>query len=237
MEIKKYRHADLEHGRRRTFMISLIMVIAALFVALEYDFGAKADDGDEADEETEEFELAPLKKQEERIALALKQEPKPAADEIKVVEKSFEMNRMEMPDEKAEEEDSNDALKKNTKPKEEEDMLAPAANALDNNPLNFRVVEDLPQFPGGAMALMKWLTDNLKYPQKAQKKKIEGKVVVQFIVAADGTMTDLKVVQSLEASCDNEAMRVMRMMPKWKPGLQDGKPCRTMVAIPIVFKL
>lgn len=218
-------------------MISLIMVIAALFVALEYDFGAKGDDGDEADEETEEFELAPLKKQEERIALALKQEPKPAADEIKVVEKSFEMNRMEMPDEKAEEEDSNDALKKNTKPEEEEDMLAPAANALDNNPLNFRVVEDLPQFPGGAMELMKWLTDNLKYPQKAQKKKIEGKVVVQFIVAADGTMTDLKVVQSLEASCDNEAMRVMRMMPKWKPGLQDGKPCRTMVAIPIVFKL
>ena len=111
------------------------------------------------------------------------------------------------------------------------------ALALDANPRNFRVVEDLPQFPGGAVELMKWLTKNLRYPQQAQKKKIEGKVIVQFIVTADGSMSNLQIIKKLEASCDNEAMRVMRMMPKWKPGVQDGKPCRTMVCIPIVFKL
>ena len=61
--------------------------------------------------------------------------------------------------------------------------------------------------------------------------------MVQFIVAADGTMTDLKIVKPLEKSLDNEALRVMRIMPKWKPGVQNGKPCRTMVCIPIVFKL
>ena len=61
--------------------------------------------------------------------------------------------------------------------------------------------------------------------------------MVQFIVSADGTMADLKIIKSLEKSCDDEALRVMRMMPKWKPGVQDGQPCRTMVCIPIVFKL
>ena len=85
--------------------------------------------------------------------------------------------------------------------------------------------------------MMKWLTANLKYPVSAQRKKIQGKVMVQFIVDTSGTMTDLKIVQSLEASCDKEAMRVMRMMPKWKPGIDNGQPCRTMVCIPIVFKL
>ena len=96
----------------------------------------------------------------------------------------------------------------------------------------------MPKFPGGAVELMKWLTKNLRYPYDAQKNKKEGKVVVQFIVNKDGTMSDLKVVKSAQyASLDREALRVIRMMPKWTPGVQNDKPCRTMVCIPVVFKL
>ena len=99
------------------------------------------------------------------------------------------------------------------------------------------VVEDLPQFPGGAVEFMKWLTKHLHYPSSAQQRKIQGKVVAQFIVEKDGTISDLQVIKKLDPNCDREALRVLRMMPKWKAGLMDAKPCRTQVCIPIVFKL
>ena len=236
MEIKKNKNVDLEKGRLQTYLISLIVVLSALFVVLEYDFSAEADD-DEEELMDDEFELAPLKREEERIALAIKEPPKPAADKIKVVEKKNAS--VELIEEKGETHEGKGNSVEDSKEEEKKDnpLMANADNALDNNPLNFRVVEELPQFPGGAMAMMKWLTANLKYPPSAQKRKVQGKVMVQFIVAADGTMTDLKIVKSLDKSCDNEALRVMRLMPKWKPGVQYGKPCRTMVCIPIVFKL
>jgi protein TonB len=98
-------------------------------------------------------------------------------------------------------------------------------------------VEQLPEFPGGMVEFMKWLTKNLKYPPSAQNRKVQGRVVVSFIVNKDGTIADAKVVKPVDPTLDREAMRVVRMMPNWKPGLQMGKPCRTMFAIPIVFKL
>jgi protein TonB len=104
-------------------------------------------------------------------------------------------------------------------------------------PVDFRVVEDLPQFPGGAVEFVKWLTKNLKYPPSAQQRKIQGKVVAQFIVNKDGTISDLELVKHLDPQCDREALRVLRMMPQWKAGIMDAKPCRTRVCIPIVFKL
>ena len=100
MEIKKNKNVDLEQGRFRMYMISLIVVLSALFVALEYNSGDNEDDVEDYDELTEEMELAPLKREEDRIALAIKQQPKPAADKIKVVEKIKELNRMDMPEEK-----------------------------------------------------------------------------------------------------------------------------------------
>lgn len=238
MEIKKNKKADLERGRTRRYMLSLAIAVAAFFFVLEYESGTEKDDLDDFEETVEELDLSTLKHEEERIALALKEKPKPAPDKVEVVDKIDDLNRMEMPEDRIDEEKGKDNDNNEKKDSLEKDpLLANASNALDANPRNFRVVEDLPQFPGGAVELMKWLTKNLRYPQQAQKKKIEGKVIVQFIVTADGSMSNLQIIKKLEASCDNETMRVMRMMPKWKPGVQDGKPCRTMVCIPIVFKL
>ena len=95
----------------------------------------------------------------------------------------------------------------------------------------------MPQFPGGAVAFLKWLNANLKYPANAQKAKIEGKVVAQFLVNEDGSITDIKLTKKLHPQCDNEALRVLKMMPRWTPGIENNKPCRTRVCIPIVFKL
>ena len=84
---------------------------------------------------------------------------------------------------------------------------------------------------------MKWLTRNLTYPKVAQERKIQGKVVAFFYVEKDGQVTGITLQRSLSAECDDEALRVLHMMPRWTPGIQNGKPCRTKVCIPIVFKL
>lgn len=109
--------------------------------------------------------------------------------------------------------------------------------ALAEAPINFTVVQKIPQFPGGWSVFMQWLTKNLKYPHSAQQNKIQGTVVVSFIVNKDGSVANLKVSKSANPILDNEAMRVLKMMPKWKPGMDKNKVCRTMIAIPVVFQL
>ena len=86
-------------------------------------------------------------------------------------------------------------------------------------------------------AYVKWLSKNLRYPLYARQKKIEGKVLVTFIINTDGSVSDIKVAEPVSPTLDQEAIRVMRLMPAWKPGIQDDKPCRTMFAVPVVFML
>jgi protein TonB len=117
----------------------------------------------------------------------------------------------------------------------DEDEIEPPEQ--DEEAISFRVVEDLPQFPGGAVEMMKFLQRNLKYPPQIQERKIQGKVVAEFIVNKDGSVTDVKVVKSLNPPCDREVLRVLRMMPRWTAGIQNDQPCRTKVCIPVVFKL
>lgn len=110
-------------------------------------------------------------------------------------------------------------------------------SAMAEAPINFTVVQQIPVFPGGWSAFMQWLTKNLKYPKPAQNAKIQGTVVCSFIINKDGTVCDVKVSQSVDPLLDREALRVMKMMPKWKPGIDRDKPCRTMIAVPVVFQL
>ena len=239
MEIKKNKRADLEEGRITRLLMALVFILSSILVALEYNTGGEDNDNidDELlDEVTREVEMMPVTQQEDRIALAPKKKQEATPQKINVVDKEIAPPEEELDkadgDNKGE--DSELEPTKNT----DEAEYAPAQSDLGDNPLNFHIVEDLPKFPGGAVELMKWLTKNLRYPLDAQRNKKEGKVVVQFIVNKDGTMSNLKVVKSAQyASLDREALRVMRKMPKWTPGVQNDKPCRTMVCIPVVFKL
>jgi len=112
----------------------------------------------------------------------------------------------------------------------------PEPPQADDEP-KLRVVEGLPEFPGGPLEFIKWLTRNLKYPSSAQSRRVQGKVVAEFVVNTDGSVTDVRVVKSLNEECDHEALRVLRMMPRWTPGIENDKPCRTKVCIPIVFRM
>ena len=110
-------------------------------------------------------------------------------------------------------------------------------NQNEDDPEILRIVQELPQYPGGMTEFVKWLTKNLKYPTAALRSKIEGKVMISFIVNTDGTISDIKVVKNAHRLLDAEALRVAKLMPKWEPGKDHGKVCRTNVAIPIVFEI
>lgn len=101
----------------------------------------------------------------------------------------------------------------------------------------FAVVEQMPEFPGGMKELMTYLKDNIKYPKAAQDKKVQGRVIVQFVVEKDGTPTEFNVVRSVDPDLDAEALRVLGGMPKWKPGMQKGQVVRVKYTVPVAFRL
>ena len=101
----------------------------------------------------------------------------------------------------------------------------------------FDVVEEMPSFPGGQGALMSYLSSNIKYPVVAQENGVQGRVIVAFVVERDGSITDVKVARSVDPSLDREAQRVVKSMPKWKPGKQNGSAVRVKYTVPVVFRL
>lgn len=107
---------------------------------------------------------------------------------------------------------------------------------IDEVPV-FQVVEEMPEFPGGMGECLKFLGKNLRYPVEAQKAGIQGKVIVEFVVEKDGSISNPKVVRSVDAGLDGEAIRVISIMPKWKPGMQKGQPVKVKYTVPVSFKL
>lgn len=101
----------------------------------------------------------------------------------------------------------------------------------------FTLVEQMPEFPGGNEALKKYLGDNLVYPKSARENGIQGKVIVSFVVETDGSISEVKVVRSVNAVLDEEAARVVKAMPKWKPGMHNGEVVRVKYLLPISFSL
>ncbi len=101
----------------------------------------------------------------------------------------------------------------------------------------FDVVEKMPEYPGGQAALFEYLQKNVKYPADAEKKKVEGRVLVTFVVNTDGSITDIEVVRKTFPSLDAEAVRVISGMPRWKPGEQKGQKVRVKYTVPLTFRL
>lgn len=214
------------------YLLGLILVLALCLVALEWNTdgtGWTIFDAEEDDLEAE-LELSPLHRDEDEVPMMVPTDPqeKPApSEELHLVDEDVEFQPEQLEFQPPKEEDQ-------VKP---EDIPQPEAVDMYDAPVDLRVVEDLPQFPGGAVEFMKWLTKNLKYPPNAQNRKVQGRVMAQFVINKDGSISDLELVEKLDPWCDREALRVLRMMPKWEPGVMDAKPCRTLVAIPIYFKL
>ena len=100
----------------------------------------------------------------------------------------------------------------------------------------YQIVEEMPQFPGGDQAMMDFMAKNVVYPQEAKDKGIAGRVFVSFVVEKDGSIDEVKVMRGIGGGCDEEAVRVVKSMPKWKPGKMKGEPVRVSYMMPINFK-
>ena len=101
----------------------------------------------------------------------------------------------------------------------------------------FKVVEEMPEFPGGAAKMMEYIQKNIKYPMMARESDIQGRVFVNFVVEPDGSITNVTVMRGIGGGCDEEALRVVQSMPNWKPGKQRGSAVRCSFTVPIIFKL
>lgn len=99
----------------------------------------------------------------------------------------------------------------------------------------YSIVSEQPSFPGGMQEMMKFISDNRKYPAEAKAKDIHGKVIVAFVVERDGSLSDVKIRRGIGYGCDEEAIRLIKSMPKWTPGKQNGKAVRASMMLPVSF--
>lgn len=235
MEIKKSDKANLDKRRRENFLLGLVLALAMLFAALEFTThpAGLSEDKNLLDDLPEDLDMKPAIEQKDMISAS--EVPSPAS-------KAITQKVTEVPKTIATQEIAPVTSKLVIGDGEGVVRQSDVTEALPQIPITkdsvvLKTVEQLPEFPGGIVQFMKWLTRNLRYPSMAQSQRIQGKVVISFIINKDGSIASPTIVQSADPLLDREAMRVIRMMPHWKPGLQDGKPCRTMFAIPVNFQL
>lgn len=235
MEIKKSDKANLDKRRRENFLLGLVLALAMLFAALEFTThpAGLSEDKNLLDDLPEDLDMKPAIEQKDMISAS--EVPSPAS-------KAITQKVTEVPKTIATQEIAPVTSKLVIGDGEGVARQSDVTEALPQIPITkdsvvLKTVEQLPEFPGGIVQFMKWLTRNLRYPSMAQSQRIQGKVVISFIINKDGSIASPTIVQSADPLLDREAMRVIRMMPHWKPGLQDGKPCRTMFAIPVNFQL
>ncbi len=226
MEIKKSDKANLENKKLTYLLMGFVFVLSVGYVALEW-----------TEKEVTKYEVADtdfLIEDEIEIQQTTQETPPPPPPPapvqevtvLNVVENDVETETIEIQAE-------------DTK---EEVVIAPPVEAPveeeEEEQTIFVVVETMPEFPGGQQALFKYLSENVKYPVIAQENGIQGRVICQFVVNKDGSIVDVNVVRSGgDASLDKEAVRVIKSMPKWKPGKQRGKAVRVKYTVPVNFRL
>ena len=117
-----------------------------------------------------------------------------------------------------------------------EEVIA-APKVEDEQPVSIAMVEQKPEFPSGEAAMYKWLSENIVYPSAASEEGVQGRVVVEFVVGKDGSITNVRIVRPRHPALDKEALRVVKAMPKWMPGRNNGQPVKVTYTLPVTFKL
>ena len=118
-----------------------------------------------------------------------------------------------------------------------QEQVIAAPKVEDEQPVSIAMVEQKPEFPGGEAAMYKWLGDNIVYPSAASEEGVQGRVVVEFVVGKEGSISNVKVVRPRHPALDKEALRVVKAMPKWLPGRNNGQPVKVTYTLPVTFKL
>lgn len=241
MEVKKSDIANLDNRRGEGFLVGLVVALSLLFVAFEYTTSPKqsADNDELLDQMSQEMEMMSTPDTHDMVSVQESSASKAITQNVKATAHTTDQPQKIASTTSPLVVGDGDAINKEANVKEEvaETPSQNPAQVEDNTVYKVQTVEKLPVFPGGWTTLMQWLTRNLHYPANAQQQKIQGKVVVSFIINKDGTVSQVKLEKSVDPSLDREALRVIKMMPKWQPAIMHDKPCRCMFVIPVVFSL
>ena len=226
MEPKKSPKADLESKRNIFVQIGLVVSLGLCLLAFEWTSRVEQASslGSVAEQEVED-EIIPITRQEEV-------KPPPPPPPPKVVEVlNIVDDETEIEDElEIEDSDIDEETAIEVAPVIQEEEEADEGQV-------FFIVEDMPEFPGGELALRKFIANAIKYPVIAQENGIQGKVYVNFVVDTDGSITNARIARGVDSSLDKEALRVVNTLPRWKPGQQRGKPVKVSYTVPINFVL
>jgi len=224
MEAKKTPKADLEKKRVFFTQIGLIVALAVVLFAFEWKSYDRSESslGQRMIDDTPE-EIIPITKQEVKPPPP---KPPPQTTILNIVEGDVEIDDEIEID--AEADDDTEMMEYIPDDDDEEEVAEMEI---------FTVVEDAPGFPGGDEARIKYLQNNIKYPQMARESGIQGTVYVTFVVERDGKVTNVQILRGIGGGCDEEAIRVIQNMPSWNPGKQRGKPVRVQFNMPIKFTL
>lgn len=225
MEEKKSPKANLENKKLMFIQIGLILSLAVAWAVFEMKSYDKREIDESLLRSTEVLD-------EEMVEITKQDEPKPEPVEmpkqttqLEIVEDDVEVEDIEINADVQQ----NEVIEEYVAPEIEEEEVVEQEI--------FQIVEEMPSYPGGEQKLMAYLSNNIKYPQIAKESGIKGRVFVSFVVEPDGSVSNVKVLRGIGGGCDEEAMRVVKSMPKWKPGKQRGKAVRVSYMLPINFQL
>jgi len=224
MEPKKNPKKDLNRKRTLFLQIGLVISLTIVFVAFEWKTYEKQEDILTA--------TGPVQIDQEIVQITQQEQPEPpkapqvttileVVGDDEIIQDEIDISIEDRPDQAAQ----------TYVPVSIEEAPEPVAEEI------FTFVEEYPEFLGGEKALYEYIKNNVNYSELAIKTNIEGTVYVEFVVEKDGSISDVKVLRGIGGGCDEEAVRVVKSMPKWKPGKQRGQPVRVYYTLPIDFKI
>ncbi len=228
MEQKKTESANLDNKRTIFFEVGLIVALG--FFWWLFEFSSKVEKAEELVDNRDQIvdeEMIPVTRQEDVVLPP----PPPPQQTITDVLEVLEDNQVVEDSPTIQEEDV-----------EKVDFSAPieeveVVEEEPEEPQVFFIVEDMPEFPGGELALRKYIAENVRYPEMAKENDIQGTVYVRFVVDEQGKVTNVEVMRGVDPLLDKEAIRVVQSLPKWKPGKQRGKAVKVSHSVPIKFAL
>jgi len=222
MEIKKKPKADLENKKFVFLQIGLVVVLSLVLIASEWSTTDLPINNNFIDDGLfVEVEMMPLVRPKE---ITPPPPPPKAADILTIVDNKVKIdNQLVVLDTET---DVNKGI----------EIMYPPVEVRDPDQ-TFTIVEEMPEFPGGELALMRYLASSVKYPTIAEQNNIQGRVYIQFVINAKGEVTNVTILRGIHPSLDKEAIRVVENMPNWKPGKQRNTPVRVSYTVPINFVL
>lgn len=228
MELKKSPKADLENKRSILILLGLVIALGITLIAFEWSTKPKKVDSlGSIQAQMVEEEIIPITR-EQQVKPPPPPPPPKVIEVLNIVDNDVQIeDELEIEDSEA---DDNTVID-----------VAPVLNVETEEEAEetqvFFIVEDMPEFPGGELALRKFLANAIKYPVIAQENGIQGKVYVTFVVSKDGSIQNAVIARGVDPALDKEALRVVNAQPRWKPGKQRGKPVNVSYTVPINFVL